>query len=51
MAGKGKRFNFHGSYSTKSEAVKKEAEVHGFIREHKTPHGKTRYYVLTERKE
>lgn len=49
MAGKGKRFNFHGSFASKAEAVKKEQEVSGFIREHKVG-GKIRYYVLTERK-
>jgi hypothetical protein len=46
MAGKGKRFNFHGSYSKKADAVAKEKEVSGFIRE-KNIGGKTRYFVLT----
>lgn len=48
MAGKGKKFDFHGSYTTKKEAVEKETAVRGFIREH-TVNGKTRYYVLTVR--
>jgi hypothetical protein len=50
LGAKGKKFEYHGSYASKSDAVKKEAEVHGFIREHKIG-GKTRYYVLTVRKE
>jgi hypothetical protein len=50
MAGKGKQFDFHGSFAKKADAVRKEGEVHGFIREH-TIKGKTRYYVLTERKD
>jgi hypothetical protein len=50
MACKGKKFDFHGSYSTKSDAVKKEQEVHGFIRE-RVVDGKTRYFVMTERKD
>lgn len=49
MAGHGKRFDFHGSFSTKKAAVKKEGEVGGFIREKKVG-GKSRYFVLTERK-
>ena len=44
MARSGK-FSFHGSYSSKLEAVKKEQEVGGFIREKKIG-GKTRYFVL-----
>ena len=46
MAGKGKQFDFHGSFASKREAVEKEKEVKGFIREHKTG-GRIRYYVLT----
>jgi hypothetical protein len=49
MAGHGKKFDFHGSFSSKANAVKKEQEVGGFIRE-KVIDGKTRYFVLTERK-
>ena len=48
MAGGGKKFDFHGSFAKKSEAVAKESEVHGFIREH-VINGKKRYFVLTER--
>jgi hypothetical protein len=50
MAGHGKKFDFHGSFASKSEAVKKDREVHGFIRE-RVVDGKTRYFVLTERRE
>jgi hypothetical protein len=49
MAGIGKKFDFHGSYSDKSKAVEKEREVNGFIRE-RMKNGVPRYYVLTERK-
>jgi hypothetical protein len=48
MAGVGKHFEFHGSFSDKSEAVKKEQEVGGFIREKKVK-GKMRYFVLTRK--
>lgn len=48
MAGVGKRFDFHGSFSSKAEAVKKEQETGGFIRERKVK-GKTRWFVLTVR--
>lgn len=50
MAGHGRKFDFHGSFSKKGEAVKKEREVKGFIREQQIG-GKPRYFVLTERKE
>jgi hypothetical protein len=46
MAGKGKRFNFHGSFNKKADAVAKEKEVSGFIREKKVG-GHVRYFVLT----
>ena len=49
MAGHGKKFDFHGSFAHKETAVEKEKEVSGFIRE-KVIDGKTRYFVLTERK-
>ena len=48
MAGVGKYFKFHGSFSKKEDAVKKEAEVGGFIREHEID-GKMRYFVLTRK--
>lgn len=47
MAGLGKKFNFHGSFSSKAAAVKKEGETPGaFIRERYVS-GKLRYFVLT----
>lgn len=50
MADVGKKFDFHGSFTSKSEAVKKERETPGsFVRERKV-NGKVRYFVLTERK-
>lgn len=50
MAGLGKKFDFHGSFTSKAEAVKKEQATPGaFIRERRVK-GKTRYFVLTERK-
>lgn len=50
MAGIGKKYDFHGSFTSKSEAVKKERETKdAFIRERRVG-GKVRYFVLTERK-
>jgi hypothetical protein len=49
MAGVGKKFEFHGAFASKEDAVKKEQEVGGFIRE-RVIHGKIRYFVLTEKK-
>lgn len=46
--GKGKKFDFHGSFAKKEDAVVKEKEVSGFIRS-RTIKGKTRYYVMTVR--
>jgi hypothetical protein len=48
MAGHGKKFDFHGSFSSKEAAIAKEKEVGGFIRE-RIVDGKTRYFVLTVR--
>jgi hypothetical protein len=48
MAGSGKHFDFHGSFSSKENAMEKEKEVGGFIREHKID-GKMRYFVLTRK--
>lgn len=48
MAGKGKQFNFHGSFASKEKAVVKEREVGGFIVERKVK-GKTRYFVMTNK--
>ena len=49
MAGHGKKFDFHGSFAKKEDAMVKEKEVSGFIRE-RVIDGKTRYFVLTVRK-
>ena len=51
MAGLGKKFKFHGSFINKAGAVAKEREVGdgAFIRE-RAIKGKTRWFVLTERK-
>jgi hypothetical protein len=49
LAGKGKKFEFHGAYSDKPSAVEKEREVGGFIKERRID-GKVRYFVLTVKK-
>lgn len=41
--GRGRRFTFHGSFTSKQKAKEKEKEVGGFIREKNG-----RYYVLRE---
>lgn len=48
MTGYGEKIDFHGSYSNVTEAVKKQKEVSGFIRERKVD-GKIRYFVLTKK--
>lgn len=48
MAGRGYKFDFHGSFAKKEDAVAKEKEVGGFIRERKID-GKIRYFVLTRK--
>lgn len=48
MSKKGRKFTFHGAYSTKSKAVRKERKVKGFIRRVKV-RGSTRYLVMTRR--
>lgn len=50
MAGKGKDFDFHGCYRDKADAVAKEKEVGGFIRE-RIVLGKRCYLVLTAKGE
>ena len=51
MAGIGKTFDFHGSFSSKAAAVKKESETPGaFIRE-RLVNGKMRYFVLSPKGE
>jgi hypothetical protein len=49
MAGHGKKFDFHGAFKSKAEAVAKEKEVDGFIRE-RIIRGEKRYFVLTVKK-
>jgi hypothetical protein len=49
MAGKGRKFVFHGSFKKKREAVKEERKVGGFILKRKIENH-LRYLVLTERK-
>jgi hypothetical protein len=46
MAKKGRKFTFHGAFSTKEKAKVKEKQVGGFIKEHKV-RGQTRYFVMT----
>lgn len=45
----GKRVCFHGSYTSKAKAVRKEKSVHGFIRAHNV-RGTRRYYVMTSKR-
>jgi len=46
--GRGKKFNFHGAFSNKEDAKRKEREVHGFIEE-TTIRGHRRYVVMTSK--
>lgn len=49
MAGRGRRFTFHGSFKSKSKAVAKEQTIGGFIR--KVCFGsECRYTVMKPRK-
>lgn len=48
MAGKGKRFNFHGAFKRKEDAKRKEKQVGGFIKTIKV-RGHTRYSVMTRK--
>lgn len=49
MAGKGRRYRFHGAFRTKAHARRKERARSGaFIKRVKIRHH-TRYLVLTER--
>ena len=43
--GVGREFTFHGSFASKDDAMKREKEVGGFIRETKIK-GQKRYTVL-----
>lgn len=45
MAGKGKRFTFHGAYGKKADAKRKERAVGGFI-ERKVIKGHLRFVVM-----
>ena len=46
MGAVGKKLEFHGKFTNKNDAVKREQEVHGFIRERKVK-GRLYYFVLT----
>lgn len=48
-AGHGYGMDFHGAFSSKADAKKKERKVHGFIRP-TTIKGERRYVVMSERK-
>lgn len=48
MAKTGRRFRFHGAFSLKKDAKKKERSVGGFIRRIRV-RGSTRYAVLTRK--
>jgi hypothetical protein len=48
MKSKANKFDFHGSFAKKADAVKKESEVGGFIVERKIG-GKARWFVLTKK--
>lgn len=45
----GRKTCFHGAFSHKSDAKRKERKVHGFIQRVHI-HGETRYLVRTRRK-
>lgn len=52
MAGRGRKFKFHGAFKKKSDAKRKESSVGGFIRKTlfcKKKKCRTRFLVLTER--
>lgn len=50
MAGKGKRFTFHGSFTSKVRAVRKESKVaRSFVRRVRTKNG-IRYLVMKKLK-
>jgi hypothetical protein len=48
MAGRGRRVLFHGAFTAKADAVRKEREVGGFIRP-AVVRGSRRFMVLTRR--
>lgn len=49
MAGRGRKFTFHGAFKSKKKAVRKEHAVGGFIRK-KRIRGHTRYVVMRGRR-
>jgi hypothetical protein len=46
MAGQGRRVTFHGAFSDKADAIRKERQVHGFIKPAMV-RGARRYVVMT----
>lgn len=46
MAGKGRRFVFHGAFKSKADAKRKERAVGGFVRA-KSIRGHRRYIVMS----
>jgi len=48
VAGKGRKFKFHGAFSSKRDAKRKERQTGGFIRRVKI-RGSTRFVVMTQR--
>lgn len=49
MAKRGRKFTFHGAFSTKAKATRKERSVGGFIRKVRV-RGDTRYVVMTRKR-
>jgi hypothetical protein len=49
MAGKGRKFEFHGAYKSKAAAVRKERRTPGAFVVKRKIRGKTREIVFTER--
>lgn len=49
MAGKGRRFTFHGAFGSKSKAVEREREIPGAFVKPMKVRGQTRYAVITRR--
>jgi hypothetical protein len=50
MAGKGRRFVFHGSFTSKSKAQRKERAAGGRFIRAATVKGRRRYLVMSERR-
>lgn len=49
MAGKGRKVMFHGSFTRKADAKRKERRVGGYVKRVKV-RGVTRYTVITRRR-